>query len=228
VKARRWGADERGAVLVEAAFVLPVLLLVVFGSLEYGLLFKDGLTGGNVVRAGGRVLSAQANATKADQAGIQAMLPAAAAFAGGLSNVSRVVVYIATCTNPDDYTTPTTTRCVGASPGLRRPAIKNVSEMTGIGSACASKSQLTGVDGRCNVYRQSDLTDVNANDPTLWGCGSHPDHYWCPDKRIVSQGAGTDYIGVHIEYSHAWVTGLFGTKRNLTDDVVFRLEPQGV
>jgi len=225
---RRSGADEGGAVLVEAAFVIPLLFLIVFGALEYGMLFRDDLTGTNVVRAGGRVLSAQANALTADQAGIQAMLPAAAAFAGGLSNVSRVVVYIATCADPDPYFDSKTTRCPGVLPGTWRPPIKNVSEMAGAGVPCATRGQPIGVDGRCNVYNPADLTEANAVTATRWGCGSNSDGHWCPTKRIVSQAAGTDYIGVHIEYSHPWVTGLFGTKRDLTDDVIFRVEPQGV
>lgn len=35
---------ERGAVLVEMAFMLPVLVLLIFGSLEFGLIFKERLT----------------------------------------------------------------------------------------------------------------------------------------------------------------------------------------
>ena len=208
--------------LVEAAVVIPVLFLIVFGALEYGLLFRDSLTGSNVVRAGGRSLSAQANQTSADQAAVQALLPAAAGFSGGLSKVSRVVVYIATCANPADYTSQTTSRCGGATP------IRRVTEMTGSGAACAQKTQLSGVSGRCNVYSGSQLAETNANDNTKWGCqASTQDRMWCPSTRIASQTTGTDYVGIHIEYSHDWVTGLFGSKRDLTEDVIFRVEPQG-
>jgi Flp pilus assembly protein TadG len=35
---------ERGAALVEMAMVLPLLVLLVFGIVEYGLLFKEKLT----------------------------------------------------------------------------------------------------------------------------------------------------------------------------------------
>jgi Flp pilus assembly protein TadG len=217
----RPGANERGAVLVEAALVFPVLFLVVFGALEYGLLFRDDLTGTNVVRAGGRVISAQANRSRADQLAIQAMLPAAAAFSDGLPTVSRVVVYMASCANPAAYTGPTTSRCGSAAP------IKNVTEMLNAAN-CVSKASTAGVNGRCNVYTPAQLTTSWANSGT-WGCvaGSF-DGSWCPSTRIASQAAGTDYVGIHIEYSHSWVTGLFGSKRDLTDDVVFRVEPQGV
>lgn len=48
--------------LVEAAFILPVLLLVVFGIVEYGLVFKDSLTVSAATRAGARAASARPHA----------------------------------------------------------------------------------------------------------------------------------------------------------------------
>lgn len=41
--------------LVEAAFMLPVVILVVFGIIEYGLVFKDSLTVSASTRSGTRV-----------------------------------------------------------------------------------------------------------------------------------------------------------------------------
>lgn len=225
---RRRGADQGGAVIVEAAIVLPVLFFIVFGALEYGLMFRDGLTGSNVVRAGGRSLSAQANSSKADQAGIQAMIPAAS-FSGGISRLTRVVVYFATCADPPTaYVNQSTSRCAAAAQPIRR-----LSQMTGAGAACIPRTAVTGVAGRCNVYSGTQLTEVFANDDAKWGCvtttsPASPDNPWCPTKRIASQATGTDYIGLHIEYTHDWVTKLFGERRNMTDNVIFRVEPQGI
>ncbi len=216
----RWSrrGSEGGSVIVEAAIVFPLLFLMVFGAIEYGLLFKDDLTGSNVVRAGGRVISAQANSPLADQAALQAMLPAAEALDGGLASVSRVVIYNASCAEPDATANP----CAGD------PPIKNVSEMVSAGD-CVDPGGSNGVTGRCNVYTSSQLNQVDVNQTTNFGCGSGDrDKPWCPTSRVVSQAAGTDYIGVHIEYTHRWATGLFGTQRRMTDDVVFRLEPQAV
>jgi hypothetical protein len=50
--------SERGAALVEAALVLPVLLLVVFGVFEFGFAFKNSLTITSATRSGSRVASA--------------------------------------------------------------------------------------------------------------------------------------------------------------------------
>jgi Flp pilus assembly protein TadG len=50
--------SEGGAALVEAAIILPVVLLIVFGIIEWGLAFKDALTVSSATRAGVRTASA--------------------------------------------------------------------------------------------------------------------------------------------------------------------------
>jgi hypothetical protein len=54
VSARRL-QDERGAELVEFAFVLPLLLLLVLGLVEFGFLFQRYLVVTNAAREGARV-----------------------------------------------------------------------------------------------------------------------------------------------------------------------------
>lgn len=48
------GRDERGAALVEAAIVFPLLMLLLFGIIEYGLVFKNGSTYSASTRSGAR------------------------------------------------------------------------------------------------------------------------------------------------------------------------------
>jgi hypothetical protein len=52
--ASRAGTDRRGVVIVEAAFVAPLLLLIVFGIVEMALLMRDDNALSAVVREGGR------------------------------------------------------------------------------------------------------------------------------------------------------------------------------
>jgi hypothetical protein len=67
-------------VLVEAAFVLPVVILIVFGIIEFGLAFKDALTVSSATRAGARTATALTKQTTyADDT--------ATAVAGALQNV---------------------------------------------------------------------------------------------------------------------------------------------
>ena len=74
--ARRSGSrrGQRGAVLVEAALILPVLILVVVGIIEFGLLFTSYSTANGSSRSGGRLA-----ATAYSQAGASSTAQATAA-----------------------------------------------------------------------------------------------------------------------------------------------------
>lgn len=58
-KRRRRTDDDRGSVAVEAALVIPALLLLIVGLLEFGLAFKDQLGITSAVRAGARIAAAE-------------------------------------------------------------------------------------------------------------------------------------------------------------------------
>jgi hypothetical protein len=55
-RARR---SERGAALVEAAILMPVVLLIVFGALEFSSMYRDASQVSSAARAGGRIASAE-------------------------------------------------------------------------------------------------------------------------------------------------------------------------
>jgi Flp pilus assembly protein TadG len=60
---RRFGArSERGAVVVEAALVTPLLMALLLGIIEMALLMKDDVALTSAVRNGGRTASANAGA----------------------------------------------------------------------------------------------------------------------------------------------------------------------
>lgn len=63
---RRRPERSRGATLVEAAIVLPVILLVVIGTMEIGLVFKDFLTAGSLSREGARIAALAGDTNEAD------------------------------------------------------------------------------------------------------------------------------------------------------------------
>ena len=58
--------SERGASLVEAALVVPLLILLAFGAAEFGFVFLDFLNVSSAAREGARVGSAVGNAVDAD------------------------------------------------------------------------------------------------------------------------------------------------------------------
>ncbi len=57
---------EDGATLVEMAFVLPVLILLIFGSLEFGLAFKERLTIASAAASAGRTGATMGTELEAD------------------------------------------------------------------------------------------------------------------------------------------------------------------
>ncbi len=51
----RDGWSQRGAALIEAAIILPLLIMLAFGGIEFGLAFKESATLGHAARAGARI-----------------------------------------------------------------------------------------------------------------------------------------------------------------------------
>lgn len=76
----------------------------------------------------------------------------------------------------------------------------------------------------CNVYTSAAF-DVKKN---KWACNPQEslDRYWCPTTRVVSRSVGPNYVGVWVKVEHKWVTRMFGTTVQLTDQSVIRLEPR--
>jgi Flp pilus assembly protein TadG len=59
-RVRRVGAtrnDERGAAIVEAAIIIPLLLILVFGAIEFGIGFRDAAAVAASTRGGARIAS---------------------------------------------------------------------------------------------------------------------------------------------------------------------------
>jgi len=58
--------SERGAALVEMAMVLPVLFLLIFGAVEFGLLFKERLTIASAASSAARTGATMGTRAEAD------------------------------------------------------------------------------------------------------------------------------------------------------------------
>jgi hypothetical protein len=58
--------NEDGASLVEMAFVLPLLILIIFGALEFGLAFKERLTVASAANSAARTGATMGNRLDAD------------------------------------------------------------------------------------------------------------------------------------------------------------------
>jgi hypothetical protein len=93
----RLSRDDRGVAAVEAAIITPVLFLLLFGIIEFGLVFKDQLAITSAVRSGARIASAEPRiATFATDA---ASAVAREAGAVDMSKVTALWIYQADPTN---------------------------------------------------------------------------------------------------------------------------------
>lgn len=115
--------DDSGAILAEAAFITPIFFLLIFGILDYGLLFRDYLTLGNGTTAGARMAAVAGNDSLADWNIIQAVKKGTAAVPPG--TVTKLVVFYAaggassippSCQSAAAPFTDTTNRCNGYAP----------------------------------------------------------------------------------------------------------------
>ena len=85
---------ERGAAIVEMAFIVPLLLMLVFGIVEFGIAFRDRLTVGNASQSAARVLTAMGQDLSSDIAVLQSMEQTLANLpSGGVGIVSHVDLY---------------------------------------------------------------------------------------------------------------------------------------
>lgn len=91
-------------------------------------------------------------------------------------------------------------------------------------TACATASQ----PDICNRYTAAEffaeLDDAVGADLGNFRCGSL-DNAWCPTTRETSLSAGTDFLGVHVQTRHDYITGLFGGGTDLGETTIVRLEP---
>ncbi len=118
-------AGDHGAVAVEAAFILPIMVLLFAGIVEYATMFRHGLAVSNAARQGARTAAVVGTAPDADFRIVQSTLGSRGFLS--TADIDAVVVYKATATNGD-----IPADCLAA----------------------LSTSSM-GVTGSCNIYRRS-------------------------------------------------------------------------
>lgn len=91
--------SERGAAAVEFALVLPVLVLVLLGIVEFGRAYNAQITVTSAAREGARVMAIQNNVTSA-QTSVKAASPS---LNPQLSN-AQIVVSPSNCTSGNNAT----------------------------------------------------------------------------------------------------------------------------
>ena len=99
MSARRRGliTGQCGSALVELVIILPLFVVLAFGTIEFGAAWSNKLKVETAARAGARVGSSLGNARLADWSLLQSVRSAIDDI--GLDNVDYVIVYKASATN---------------------------------------------------------------------------------------------------------------------------------
>ena len=111
-------ADDGGAVMVEAALITPLFIFLLFGTLEFGGLFRDYLTINDASASGARGAAIAGNDANADYQILQGIKASTNALTK--TGIKKIIVYKAT-----DSSTPVPANCKSLTPDghqRRRPA----------------------------------------------------------------------------------------------------------
>ena len=178
---RQRSTGERGAAAVEMAIIVPVLVLMAFGMLEFGIAFKQKLTYSHAVNQATRNATVMGTDQYAD---IEILNALEAGLSGDLSKVTWVDIFQAD-SNGDKVVY-----------GRYAPDA-----------------------GGCGW---SPCPDPDLGTPTY---GSPEDYKPC-NRDIVLDAGGVDTIGVQIQYTHSWITGVLGIPAQTWHETArARLEP---
>lgn len=207
--ARRLHGDE-GAVIIEAALALPIIVILVLGILEYGMAFHEGIIIERGLTLVGRTVSNLGASPYADFETLRAVDSQLLALQE-TSSVKRVIIYKPSSA---DGSVPQACLDIQPSPGSLSGA---------------------GVSGVCNVYSAAQVAQdspgsgfvVTGSPPS--GCGGASWHrFLCPLNGSHRNPKTQTKIGVYIEVEYQPVTGIWPSGQTIERHVVYAIEPPSV
>jgi Flp pilus assembly protein TadG len=210
---------DDGSVFVESVMVVPILLALLCGVLDFGVGMRDRQLLQGAGRNATRVAAASANYSTSANADQMAMTTLWSGLQS-LQNVQilRVVVFKA---NPTTWSSQ-------ASDALASPPAACLTTPTSGGGAGV---RANGVF--CNIYSSAQVQNAT----TTWvsagtACSTTTgyDQYWCPNGRLTALTAnanrGPDYLGLYVAVRYTTFTGFLRKTIDMTDTTVVRLEPK--
>jgi len=208
LSARSKRDKQSGAVLVELAIALPLLLLLMFGIFEFGLAFQTRLTVSNGTQSAGRVAAALGNAEDADIATLQAIEQSLGLLAdSGAGVIKHVQIW-----RSDGSGNPLT-GCANAGNGGANCNWYLYDSSSTCGWVPCPDPAVPG-------YSFGGGFLPSGRDVTLNDTGPNP---------------GLDVVGVTVLFSHDWITDVLPLPDVVctatgtdcwADTALFRLEPQ--
>lgn len=194
---------ERGAALLETLLVAPVVMALLLGIFEFGLIYRDVLTTADAVANGAR--SGAVIGPRTTDSGVSADFEIIRQVRNSLGNVpvewiDRIVVFKA------------------AGPGAGSPSSQ-------VPHACKTGGSVANV---CNVYDPANafLAVDTGNNDFFANCPSGRACSWRPaSRRNGPTAAAIDYLGVYVRLERPYVSGLFGDTFTIEQAYIVRLEP---
>jgi TadE-like protein len=200
---QRQHRSETGGTVVEAALILPLFLLLIFGIIETSLFIYDI----NAIRGGARQAARAASVSANDAfADYNALTTSRQSLANMANKIDGMVIF-------------------------RAPTAKSTVPPECISALDTGLDGVDTPTAQCNVYNVAKYWnadqlnfgfDAGSNpDPTLW------DRFWAPTGRndAMTETASPDFVGVWVRVIHHSATGVIPTKP-LTASFVFQIEPQ--
>ena len=198
---RRFQGDE-GAVLVEAALAMPVIVLLALGIMEFGFAWRNNNVVAASLRTSGRVATQALSNPQADRYTIESYL-------GGVSQgrnltTNKIVIYKVDPTTNPNGTVPA--NCL---------------------TAPTSGSPPYGVNGVCNVYIPTQWSAANLVAANFGCAAGDYDTNFCPTTaRTALLPAEPTTVGVYADVTYTMLTKIIpGSTLKMSDRSVGRVEP---
>jgi|GEM_PF-944272 len=197
-------SGDHGVALVEFALVLPLLIVLVLGVMEYGRTWGEKNTLVRSTQSAARTGATQGPDRYADYNALQSIEASLKAL--GNSTIERVVIFRA-----------------DAADGQVPAACANL--------AIADNLSPKGIAAsNCNIYSAAQV-GFTGNPLTYFpgtsSCTGAWDAAWCPTAR--SRGTDVtdpDYLGVYVRVNYKSLTGILAAPtKDLTATSTFRLDP---
>lgn len=195
---------DAGVALIEAVFILPVLIMLLLGSLDVAFAYRDQMTLVNAAADGAKFGAIVGNgATPDGENGDFITIKEIRATLGALEpqEVERIVIFKA---NNAAWGTP----------------------MQQYNNKCKAK---TSSGGGCNIYQPfTAFLKVEEGKADYFECTAtgDPSCGWNPaTRRDGPTSNDIEYIGVYIKYRHKNFSPYLGTSRAIEVAKIVRLEP---
>lgn len=198
--------DQSGAIAVEAALVTPILLVLIFGMIEFGFLLRDYAAVSSSARTGARIASTGADAGPGTcETGPEAA-PCTSTSSPALAQEAADAIQRAGSAMPPDFI---------------NYILVYEANAQGFPGANGNTTMPTDCSGVPNCVR---FVWRDSADAFRFGGGA-----W--NSRMISAcfPGNSSYpmhrVGVHVNATHPMMTGLFGSAITVSDRAVLDFEP---